>query len=40
MLVVDDEELQKEVVRIISSKLDEINSLELDLQKISDTRAI
>ncbi|WP_241521430.1 hypothetical protein [Chimaeribacter arupi] len=36
---VDDEELQKEVVGIISSKLDEINSLELDLQKISDHKS-
>jgi len=36
---VDDEELQKKVVHIISSKLDEINSLELDLQKISDHKS-
>lgn len=36
---VDDEKIQKEVISIISSKLDEINSLELDLQKISDHKS-
>lgn len=35
----DDEKIQKEVIEIISTKLDEINSLELDLQKISDHKS-
>lgn len=35
----DDKKLQAEIVHIISSKLDEINALELKLQKISDHRS-